>query len=255
MPLPGSADEPLPGLCRDADGGARRRREQDPSGRGRHQGPVPPAAGRGREDPDRLPQPRPGTGVPGERPRLPDQGRGVQRHHAGCLHRTEDGRGAALPHDHAPDRVRHVLQPVTKRLSFRREPESILPSPQSTAGAVLCRFCLANHELALQSSSVAPYWQAVLGNAPGASPMKSAFLVPLALLLAASLAQAQGTRIYRCGNSYTNDTAQAQAQGCKLVEGGNVTVVEGTKVNSQATVGVAAVPSRSEEHTSELQSR
>ena len=73
--------------------------------------------------------------------------------------------------------------------------------------------------------------------------MKSALTVSLAVLLAATAAQAQGTRIYRCGNTYTNDAAQAQAQGCKLVEGGNVTVVEGTKVNSQATVRVAAVPS------------
>ncbi len=75
--------------------------------------------------------------------------------------------------------------------------------------------------------------------------MKSALAVSLAVLLAATAVQAQGTRIYRCGNSYTNDAAQAQAQGCKLVEGGNVTVVEGTKVNSQATVRVAAVPSAS----------
>lgn len=75
--------------------------------------------------------------------------------------------------------------------------------------------------------------------------MKSALTVSLAVLLAASAAQAQGTRIYRCGNTYTNDAAQAQAQGCKLVEGGNVTVVEGTRVNSQATVKVAAVPSAS----------
>lgn len=73
--------------------------------------------------------------------------------------------------------------------------------------------------------------------------MKSALTVSLAALLAATAAQAQGTRIYRCGNTYTNDAAQAQAQGCKLVEGGNVTVVEGTRVNSQATVRVAAVPS------------
>lgn len=73
--------------------------------------------------------------------------------------------------------------------------------------------------------------------------MKSALTVSFAVLLAATAAQAQGTRIYRCGNTYTNDAAQAQAQGCKLVEGGNVTVVEGTKVNSQATVRVAAVPS------------
>jgi hypothetical protein len=34
-------------------------------------------------------------------------------------------------------------------------------------------------------------------------------------------------RIYRCGNEYTNTVSQAQAKGCKLVEGGNVTVVQG----------------------------
>ena len=52
-----------------ADGRPRRRGEQDPSGRSRHQGPVPPAAGRGREDPDRLPQPRPGARLPRQGPR------------------------------------------------------------------------------------------------------------------------------------------------------------------------------------------
>jgi hypothetical protein len=52
----------------------------------------------------------------------------------------------------------------------------------------------------------------------------------LALALATAHAAAQGTRIWRCGNTYTNDAAQAQAQGCKVVEGGNITVVEGTRV-------------------------
>lgn len=41
---------------------------------------------------------------------------------------------------------------------------------------------------------------------------------------------AQGQdRIYRCGNQYTNTVSEAQAKGCKLVEGGNVTVVQGTR--------------------------
>lgn len=62
----------------------------------------------------------------------------------------------------------------------------------------------------------------------------------LALALAASHAAAQGTRIWRCGNTYTNDAAQAQAQGCKIVEGGNVTVVEGTRVQAPPAVRVAA---------------
>ncbi len=35
--------------------------------------------------------------------------------------------------------------------------------------------------------------------------------------------------IYRCGNEYTNNATQARERGCKLVEGSNVTVVEGTR--------------------------
>jgi hypothetical protein len=73
--------------------------------------------------------------------------------------------------------------------------------------------------------------------------MKPALSIPLVLLLCAFQAQAQATRIYRCGNTYTNDAAQAQ--GCKLMEGGNVTVVEGTRVNNGAAVRVSTTPSAS----------
>jgi hypothetical protein len=61
--------------------------------------------------------------------------------------------------------------------------------------------------------------------------MKKSYLMSLtatvfvANLVAVSLAQAQGNRIYRCGNEYTN-TVQPGQKGCKLVEGGNVTVVQ-----------------------------
>jgi hypothetical protein len=58
-------------------------------------------------------------------------------------------------------------------------------------------------------------------------------LIPFALLAFATVASAQ-TQIWRCGNTYTNDKSEAQAKGCKLVEGGNVTVVQGTRVNSGA---------------------
>lgn len=68
--------------------------------------------------------------------------------------------------------------------------------------------------------------------------MKYAVTLPLVLLLAAGAADAQ-TRIWRCGNTYTNDASLAQSRGCKPVEGGNVTVVEGTRVNGNATVRVA----------------
>jgi hypothetical protein len=58
-------------------------------------------------------------------------------------------------------------------------------------------------------------------------------LIPLAALAFAAAGHAQ-TRIWRCGNAYTNDEAQAKVQNCKLVEGGNVTVVTGTRVNGGA---------------------
>lgn len=36
-------------------------------------------------------------------------------------------------------------------------------------------------------------------------------------------------RIYRCGNEYTNNASQAKDRGCKLVEGGNVTVLQSSR--------------------------
>ena len=71
--------------------------------------------------------------------------------------------------------------------------------------------------------------------------MKYLFLIPLAVAALASNGYAQ-TRIYRCGNTYTNDTAEAQSKGCKLMEGGNVTVVEGTRVRNTGVVKVATAP-------------
>lgn len=46
------------------------------------------------------------------------------------------------------------------------------------------------------------------------------------LLMPPCLAQ---ERIYRCGNEYTNTLPDPKNKGCKLVEGGNVTVVQGTR--------------------------
>ena len=66
--------------------------------------------------------------------------------------------------------------------------------------------------------------------------------VALALALGCAHAHAQ-SRIWRCGNTYTNNQPEAMAKGCKLVEGGNVTVVEGTKVNGNAVRLAAAAPS------------
>lgn len=61
--------------------------------------------------------------------------------------------------------------------------------------------------------------------------MKHLFLALISCLgagAALSPAHAQD-RIYRCGNEYTNNASVAKERGCKVVEGGNVTVVEGTR--------------------------
>jgi len=56
-------------------------------------------------------------------------------------------------------------------------------------------------------------------------------LVCSAVLLPAAWSQ---DRIYRCGNEYTNNISQAKERNCKLVEGGNVTVLQGTRPASPA---------------------
>ena len=61
-------------------------------------------------------------------------------------------------------------------------------------------------------------------------------LTVIAALLQPAWAQ---DRIYRCGNEYTNNAAQAKERGCKLVEGGNVAVVEGTRPAAAPAGGAA----------------
>lgn len=63
-------------------------------------------------------------------------------------------------------------------------------------------------------------------------------LIPLAVLAFSGHALAQG-KIWRCGNTYTNDEAHARANACKEVVGGNVTVVMGTRING---ANAAAAP-------------
>ena len=46
-------------------------------------------------------------------------------------------------------------------------------------------------------------------------------------------AQAQ-ERIYRCGNEYTNNAEVAKSRGCGLMEGGNITIVQGPKPQRDA---------------------
>jgi len=76
--------------------------------------------------------------------------------------------------------------------------------------------------------------------------MKYILLIPLAAALAAN-AFGQNSQIFRCaGNVYTNNAAEARAKGCKPMEGGNITVVEGTKVNSPVRIATAPQSSSSQ---------
>jgi len=59
-------------------------------------------------------------------------------------------------------------------------------------------------------------------------------LLTVALLAMGTLQCAAQEPIYRCGNEYTNTKPDARAKGCKLVEGGNITVVQGGLPNKSA---------------------
>lgn len=69
--------------------------------------------------------------------------------------------------------------------------------------------------------------------------MQYALLIPLAAAVFVVNSFPQ-ERIYRCGNVYTNTVPDAQTRGCKLVEGANVTVVQGSRPAASAPVRVAA---------------
>jgi hypothetical protein len=72
--------------------------------------------------------------------------------------------------------------------------------------------------------------------------MKIVFLIPTAALFLVSAVWAQ-YRIYRCGNEYTNTVTEAQAKSCKLISGGNVTVVQAHKPNANR-VAAATQPAQ-----------
>jgi len=69
--------------------------------------------------------------------------------------------------------------------------------------------------------------------------MKIVFLISLVGMSWVTTAWAQD-RIYRCGNEYTNTVTEAQAKSCKLISGGNVTVVQAHK--SSANKVASATP-------------
>lgn len=63
--------------------------------------------------------------------------------------------------------------------------------------------------------------------------MKIVSLLLSMAALAGFQAHAQ-ERVWRCGNEYTNNATVAQQRGCKVMEGGNVTVVQGTRAAGNA---------------------
>jgi hypothetical protein len=73
--------------------------------------------------------------------------------------------------------------------------------------------------------------------------MKNQLITLLLIAVAVPATWAQD-RIYRCGNEYTNNAQQARERGCKLVEGGNVTVVQGRRPTGGGSAPAAtAAPS------------
>lgn len=72
---------------------------------------------------------------------------------------------------------------------------------------------------------------------------RAPLFIVVALVLAAPLSAVQAqARIWRCGNEYTNNDNDAKSRGCKLVEGGNVTVVSSNTITGN-TAGGGAVRS------------
>ena len=69
--------------------------------------------------------------------------------------------------------------------------------------------------------------------------MKKTALALIVVLLAGVQAHAQ-EKVWRCGNEYTNNATIAQQRGCKPMEGGNVTVVQGTRPNAGAAASSSA---------------
>ncbi len=72
--------------------------------------------------------------------------------------------------------------------------------------------------------------------------IRSLAVATLALCVLSAYAQA---RIYRCGNEYTNDPVVAKSKGCNVMEGGNITVVEGTKPAAARNTTAPATAARS----------
>lgn len=91
--------------------------------------------------------------------------------------------------------------------------------------------------------------------------MKKLFYIIAVVLAVAgsSFAAMAQSVIYRCGNEYLNDAAQAVARGCQVVEGGHITVVPGTRVkrveDEAFKPAVASKPARNDQRKAALPSK
>lgn len=67
-------------------------------------------------------------------------------------------------------------------------------------------------------------------------------ILPILIAAAAATAPLHAQTVYRCtGNHYTNDANEAKAKGCKSIDGGSFTIIQGTRVNNAPTK-VATAP-------------
>nr|WP_256924316.1 hypothetical protein [Hydrogenophaga sp. IBVHS2] len=86
-------------------------------------------------------------------------------------------------------------------------------------------------------------------------PAQNPFLSPsrlasLALLSSFGLLPALAQdRIYRCGNEYTNNAQVAKSRNCTVIDGGNITVIEGPRPATPASRPSGSAPGASSERS------
>ena len=71
--------------------------------------------------------------------------------------------------------------------------------------------------------------------------MRKALSAPFLLFLLLASATAQQA-IYRCGNEYTNTATEEQMKNCKLVSGGNITIIQNAKPAPKASGAARSAP-------------
>ncbi len=133
--FPDPTANPYLAFCRHDDGRSGRHPEQDPSGRCDGQGPVRPAGGRGRQHPDRLPQPRSGPGSAGRGSRVPDRGGVFTDDLIDGYIALKMEEVTRIAHDHPSGGIRHVLQPLSSKIGIT----ALSNAPETGRFFVCCR--------------------------------------------------------------------------------------------------------------------